>query len=147
MRCLSKRISSPMSEKANPMTNAEKLARIDAILATIPSFKCKPGCADCCGPVQLTRLEYHRCVKASGRTAQDVRQQMEKNIKRNIYKCPLLNAKTNQCSVYEVRPAICRIFGTTKELSCPHGYAPEPEQMLSEERAREILAQVEELGK
>lgn len=147
MQCLSKRTSSSMSENEIRMTNAEKLARIDAILATIPSFKCKPGCADCCGPVQLTRLEYHRCVKASGRTAQDVRQQMEKNIKRNIYKCPLLNAKTNQCSVYEVRPAICRIFGTTKELSCPHGYAPEPEQMLSEERAREILAQVEELGK
>ncbi len=128
------------------MTNAEKLARIDAILSTIPSFKCKEGCADCCGPVQLSRLEYYRCVKASGRTADDVRQHMEKNIKRKIYQCPLLNQKTNQCSVYEVRPAICRIFGATRELSCPHGYAPEAAQMLSEERARDILALVEELG-
>jgi hypothetical protein len=129
------------------MNNAEKLARIDALLATIPSFKCKAGCADCCGPVQLSRLEYYRCVKASGRSAEDVRQHMEKNIKQKIYRCPLLDLKTNRCSVYQVRPAICRVFGTTKDLPCPHGYAPETEQMLSEERAREILAQVEELGR
>jgi uncharacterized protein len=128
------------------MTNAEKLARIDAILSTIPAFKCKEGCADCCGPVQLSRLEYHRCVKASGRTADDVRRQMEKNIKKKIYQCPLVNQKTHCCTVYDVRPAICRIFGTTRGLPCPHGYAPEAAQMLSDERAREILALVDQLG-
>lgn len=128
------------------MTNAEKLARIDAILSAVPTFKCKEGCSDCCGPVQLSRLEYHRCVKASGRTAADVRRQMEKNFNQKTYQCPLLNRKTHQCSVYEVRPAICRVFGTTKSLSCPHGYAPDESQMLSDEKAREILVLVEELG-
>ena len=128
------------------MTNAEKLARIDAILSTIPSFKCKEGCADCCGPIRLSRLEYHRCVKVSGRTAQDVRRHMEKNVKQKTYQCPLLDKKSNRCSVYAVRPAICRIFGTTKELSCPHGYAPDSAHILSEEKAREILALVDELG-
>ncbi len=128
------------------MTNAEKLAKIDDILSTIPAFKCKEGCADCCGPIQLSRLEYHRCVKASGRTAQDVRQHMERNLRQQTYQCPLLNKKTNQCSVYEVRPAICRIFGTTKDLPCPHGYAPDAAHMLSEEKAREILSLVNELG-
>ncbi len=128
------------------MTNAEKLARIDAILSAIPTFKCKEGCADCCGPVQLSRLEYHRCVKASGRTAEDVRRQMEKNFNQKTYQCPLLSQKTNRCSVYEVRPAICRVFGTAKSLPCPHGYAPDESQVLSDEKAREILALVEELG-
>ena len=128
------------------MTNAEKLDRIDAILATIPSFKCKEGCADCCGPVQLTRLEYYRCVKASDRSAEDVRRHMERNLKQKTCQCPLIDTRTKRCSVYEVRPAICRVFGTTGELACPHGYAPEPEQMLSEEQAREILALVEQLG-
>lgn len=129
------------------MTNAEKLARIDSILSEIPSFKCKEGCADCCGPVEMSRLEYHRCVKASGRTAEELRQQMERNIKRNIYQCPLIDQKTHRCTVYQVRPAICRIFGTTKNLPCPHGYAPDAAQMLSDEKAREILALVGELGK
>lgn len=128
------------------MTNAEKMAQIDALLSTIPSFKCKPGCADCCGPVYLSRLEFYRCVKASGRSVENVRQHMEKNAKQKILACPLLDKKTNRCSVYEVRPAICRIFGTSKELLCPHGYAPEPEKMLDDARARQILALVKELG-
>ncbi|MBU0623054.1 MAG: YkgJ family cysteine cluster protein [Gammaproteobacteria bacterium] len=125
-------------------TNAEKLTEIDALYSTIPSFKCKPGCADCCGPIHYSRLEFYRCVKASGRSLQQVRDQIQKDVSNNDYRCPFLNRKTNQCSVYAVRPAICRIFGTTGELRCPHGYAPE--RMLSEESSRAILAQVKELG-
>ena len=128
------------------MTNAEKLAKIDALLSTIPSFDCKPGCADCCGPFDLSRLEFYRCVKASGRTVESIRLQIEKNAKQKILSCPLLDKKTNRCSIYTARPAICRIFGTTKELQCPHGYAPAPEKLLDDERAREILKLVKELG-
>lgn len=128
------------------MSNAEKLAKIDAILDEIPSFKCKEGCADCCGPIQLSRLEYLRCMKASGRTVKDVRQHMARNLKHKIYQCPLLNKKTNHCSVYEVRPVICRIFGVVKDLPCPHGYGPDPADTLSEDRAHEILTLVNELG-
>jgi Fe-S-cluster containining protein len=128
------------------MTNAEKLARIDILLSEIPSFACKPGCADCCGPFDLSRLEFHRCVKASGKSVEEIRRIIEKNLKQNQLSCPLLDRKTNHCTVYAVRPAICRVFGTTPELRCPHGYGPRPEEMLDDARAREILAQVKELG-
>lgn len=128
------------------MSNAERLAEMDALLATVPSFKCKPGCADCCGPIQYSRLEFYRCVKASGHSLDQVREQIKKNAARDDHHCPFLNRKSNQCSIYAVRPAICRIFGTTPQLRCPHGYAPEAAEMLSEERSREILAKVKELG-
>lgn len=130
------------------MNNTAKLAKIDALLSGLPSFQCKEGCYDCCGPVQLSRLEYTRCVQASGRTAKEVRQQMQSNLKQGIYECPLLDPKTKKCAVYTVRPAICRLFGVVKgELLCPHGYAPESAALLSDEQAREILLEVEELGK
>ena len=29
------------------------------------------------------------------------------------------------CEVYDQRPLICRLFGTTKSLPCPHGRGPE----------------------
>ncbi|MDP1879296.1 MAG: YkgJ family cysteine cluster protein, partial [Actinomycetota bacterium] len=59
-----------------------------------------------------------------------------------------LDTKTKKCSVYEVRPAICRLFGAVKgELVCPHGYAPESSALLSDKQAREILRKVDELGK
>ena len=130
------------------MNNTAKLAQIDALLSALPTFQCKEGCADCCGPVHLSRLEYMRCIKASGRTAKDVKQQMQKNLKQGIYTCPLLDAETNKCSVYAVRPAICRLFGVVEgELLCPHGYAPDSSTLLSDKQSREILRKVEELGK
>jgi len=129
------------------MNNTAKLAKIDALLSGLPAFRCKEGCTDCCGPVQLSRLEYMRCIQVSGRTAKDVGQQMQNNLKRGIYTCPLLNAETARCTVYDVRPTICRLFGVVKgELLCPHGYAPENSALLSDEQAREVLRKVEELG-
>lgn len=29
-----------------------------------------------------------------------------------------------RCSIYEDRPAICRIYGLTRALKCPHGCIP-----------------------
>lgn len=130
------------------MNNTAKLAAIDALLSELPTFQCKEGCYDCCGPVELSRLEYMRCIRASGRTAREVRQQMQNNLKQEIYTCPLLDPEKKQCSVYAVRPAICRLFGVVKgELLCPHGYAPESAALISDEQARAILRKVEELGK
>ena len=31
----------------------------------------------------------------------------------------------NGCTVYEERPLICRLFGTTPRLPCPRGRGPE----------------------
>ena len=130
------------------MNNTAKLAKIDELLSALPTFKCKDGCFDCCGPVVMSRLEYMRCVQASGRDAKDIKRQMQNNLKQGIYTCPLFDDKTKQCTVYAVRPAICRLFGVVGgELVCPHGYGPESSTLLSDARSREILAKVEELGK
>lgn len=37
--------------------------------------------------------------------------------------CPHLGK--NGCSVYDDRPLICRLFGTTPKLLCPHGKRPD----------------------
>lgn len=130
------------------MNNTAKLAKIDALLSDLPTFRCKEGCSDCCGPVELSRLEYLRCVQASGRSSEDIRQQMKNNIRQGMYTCPLLDPETRRCTVYDVRPAICRLFGVVRnQLLCPHGYAPEDSALLSDEQARMILKRVEELGK
>jgi len=34
-------------------------------------------------------------------------------IQRNDFPCPMLNSETKSCMVYDVRPVICRTFGTT----------------------------------
>jgi Fe-S-cluster containining protein len=37
--------------------------------------------------------------------------------------CPHLGERG--CEVYDDRPLICRLFGTTPRLACPNGHRPE----------------------
>lgn len=56
--------------------------------------------------------------------------------------CPML--KNKQCSVYPVRPMICRIWGLVRKLRCPHGC--EPDRWLTDEEARQFINQSLFLG-
>lgn len=48
-------------------------------------------------------------------------------------KCSYLTEKG--CGIYEVRPAICRMFGAIKQMSCPHF----PEEAKEDMPANEIM--------
>jgi len=80
----------------------------------IPSFECVPGCHDCCGPVTASTREV------SELPAKD---EMEHDEALSKWSCTYLGA--TGCTVYDDRPLICRLFGTTPALLCPHGRRPE----------------------
>lgn len=80
----------------------------------IPSFACKPGCHDCCGPVTTSSEEMARLP---------VKSQAEHDAALANWSCPHLGE--SGCQVYGERPLICRLFGTTPRLPCPHGQRPE----------------------
>lgn len=48
--------------------------------------------------------------------------------------CPYLGK--NGCEVYAERPLICRLFGTTPKLACPHG--KRPDVMIAPDVERQI---------
>ncbi|GAB3252198.1 YkgJ family cysteine cluster protein [Chitinimonas naiadis] len=79
----------------------------------IPSFECVPGCHDCCGPVTTSSEEMSRLPR---KTAAE-----QEAALRNL-SCPHLGECG--CQVYAERPLICRLFGTTPRLACPHGRGP-----------------------
>lgn len=80
----------------------------------IPSFTCKPGCHDCCGPVTTSSEEMARLP---------VKSAAEHDAALANWSCPHLGE--SGCQVYSERPLICRLFGTTPRLPCPHGQRPE----------------------
>jgi Fe-S-cluster containining protein len=51
--------------------------------------------------------------------------------------CPQLS-RTKRCKVYAARPLICRIWGLTELLKCPHGCVPDG-GFISEEDAYVLL--------
>jgi len=95
-----------------PITyNHQKLKKLRA---EIPSFKCKSGCHDCCGPVTASSEEMARMP---------FKTEIEHEAALTELRCPHLG--DNGCEAYEERPLICRLFGTTPRLPCPNGNRPD----------------------
>jgi len=80
----------------------------------IPSFACEPGCHDCCGPVTASSEEVSRLPQKTD---------ADHEVALSHYNCVYLGE--DGCQVYDERPLICRLFGTTPRLLCPKGKAPE----------------------
>lgn len=98
-------------EELNLMRNREK---IRFFRQSIPEFACIPGCHDCCGPILASTEEMSRLPPKSEADHMDALSKWD---------CPHLGVAG--CQVYEERPLICRLFGTTPRLKCPHGRQPE----------------------
>lgn len=108
----------------------------------IPTFKCREGCADCCGIVPFSEKE-----KAAA-TARMPLVRWEEIPKFSgvwfpvetiaTHRCAFV--KDGQCSIYEDRPMICRLFGAVdnKLMKCPHGCRPR--RLISDAAARKMLA-------
>ncbi|MBB1438557.1 YkgJ family cysteine cluster protein [Shewanella sp. SG41-4] len=86
---------------------------LDLLRSRIPSFECKPGCHDCCGPVTTSSLEMSRLPEKTI---------AEHEAALNEWNCVHLGP--NGCEVYEERPLICRMFGATPRMPCPEGCRP-----------------------
>ena len=91
-------------------TNSQK---IQFFRARIPSFACKEGCHDCCGPVTASSDEVARLPIKTDKEHEEALAE---------FNCVYLGE--NGCEVYDERPLICRLFGTTPNLPCPNGLAP-----------------------
>jgi len=105
------------------MTDAERHQRIYDL---VPEMECKEGCTDCCGPVPLSNWERDRIGAKNNLIYHPVK-----------LECPYI--KDGQCSVYEKRPFLCRLFGTvdTMRLRCPHGR--KPDKPLTEQQGMELI--------
>lgn len=99
-------------------------------LDLIPSFTCIPGCHDCCGPHPWTKQEHERIwrwLQERGRPMLFARSWKET--------CPY--ADERGCSIYDVRPFLCRLYGVVPRMRCPHGRGPE--KMLAEDQEARLV--------
>jgi hypothetical protein len=87
--------------------------KIEDLRRRIPSFACVVGCHDCCGPVTASSEEVARLP---------ARTEAEHEAALAELGCPYLGP--HGCEVYDERPLICRLFGTTPRLPCPNGRRP-----------------------
>ena len=100
---------------------------------------CKGLCLDACGPIHASeheRARLHPRLKLHRRGDGNILFDLLFN-----KPCPALRDK--RCSVYSDRPLICRLYGATEVLRCPHGC--EPERLLTRDEAAALLREADEL--
>lgn len=100
--------------KASRRTDAE----LDALYEQVPVIECQGLCTDSCGPVEGGHREMVR-IRQAGVRLPDRDQALRQMIANDgEYTCPAL--ADGRCSVYAVRPMICRIWGVSDDLPCPY---------------------------
>ena len=55
----------------------------------------------------------------------------------DLLACTFLSGMGGNCTVYALRPLICRLWGVTQGMQCPHGCLPE--RLLTNHEARALL--------
>jgi hypothetical protein len=101
--------------------------RLDALYARLPAIACQQRCAwHACTPVAMRRTEWERIVQTLGFAP----------VVRHPQQCALLNP-VGGCNAYALRPFVCRLYGLTKDLACPHGC--QPERWLREDEVRALF--------
>lgn len=118
-------------------------AALRELYEQVPEVPCKGACHGACCFIGASVHEVQKIERLIGRKFEtlDRREvapvqafgQDARPLARFV--CSALT-EDGRCSVYDDRPMICRIFGTTEKMRCYRGC--QPERMLSDDEAREL---------
>lgn len=102
------------------MIPVEVPAEVKAIWDRVPKMKdCQGKCHTSCGPTPASRSEHDLIDVAAGKEAlRTIDGQL------GAMTCALLT-DDGKCSVYGLRPLMCRVWGTSHSLPCVYGCEPE----------------------
>lgn len=92
-------------------------AKLEAIYTAIPKSTCPPNCGRCCGPVFPSMAELRSIREWCGIHHVEYRDFLDITAEGL---CPYLG-QMRECTIYPVRPFLCRILGVSVDLACPIG--------------------------
>ena len=107
-------------------------AQLDELYETLPKIQCQGHCSASCGPIGMSIRERERAEAAGGRELPVIRSGS----------CPMLVDR--RCSIYEIRPMSCRLWGLVAGMQCPYGCRPE--RLLTDEEGKQLLRAADTIG-
>jgi hypothetical protein len=104
--------------------------QLDALYGELPKLRCKGKCWKSCARVLMAPGERDRVEREEGIRLPTV-DEMRRTHRTT---CPAL--KDHRCSVYAVRPLMCRLWGIEETMRCPFGCVPEGGWLSESEATR-----------
>jgi Fe-S-cluster containining protein len=136
-----------------------RLVELQKVYDSIPRLACKKECPEVCITTmelsQIEEINIRLFLKKRGREWVDFKDfgDFENHMKRigrhssgpndayscSCLRCPYLTSK-KLCSIYPVRPLVCRLYGVYEGMRCRHGC--QPEQAIDELEMRYLYERV-----
>ena len=82
---------------------------------SLPCSQCKH---ECCGPVPISKDRDRRIRAYVADMTESQRRRLARQ-KRKTLDCGFIDMETGTCSIYFLRPHLCRLFGSTEGMQCP----------------------------
>lgn len=96
----------------------ETIDELQQMYEQLPKLECLGLCAHSCEDrIDASALERRRLLEAG----------IDLDASSSSGRCPALRQTfgAGRCSVHPIRPTICRLWGTTESMPCPHGCVPD----------------------
>ena len=108
---------------------------IEEIYDQVPSVKCKGLCHKACGPIMASEAEVNM-LREKGIEIGGIREDLS---------CDKLCQHSHQCTIYDDRPLICRLWGAVDVdgMRCPFGC--KPEEWLSDSDGKRLLREADKV--
>ncbi len=124
-------------------------------------FECKPKCGECCGIIPIPRVIFDNTKECWTVVPVNLYYVHNRKGKRYVIPetkdgmCIFMYRDTKECSIYKVRPDVCRKYGLIDDLPCPYQnkdgneWTEQEKYILSVKltRMREKVLQVVEHGR
>jgi Fe-S-cluster containining protein len=114
----------------NSLQRQKVTAQLDALYAELPALPCKGKCSHSCAGIVMAPGERERIKLEGGVTLPTFPGGPRPP-------CPAL--KDDRCTVHQIRPMMCRMWGIADWMRCPHGCKPEGGWMSEQETVRFFL--------
>lgn len=102
------------------------LRQLDRLYSQLPVVHCQGRCAHSCGEVAVKPAELERILDRVGVVA-------AQEIRPHSCVCPFL--ADGRCSVYDIRPLMCRVWGSVERgvAHCPYDCRVEPRPLTTKQ--------------
>jgi Fe-S-cluster containining protein len=114
------------------------LERLQNIYDTIPTITCH-HCHTCCKPIIWFYPEDQKITEYLKKHNRKKRIWTEKEFQQHNNLCPYLDI--HGCSIYPVRPLVCRLQGLIPELPCKYPQT----NILTQKKLKKILQEFKDL--
>lgn len=127
------------------MRRSKRLRVLREVWGSMPSIECKGLCWQSCSTVPVFPIELEALQEHAGRdlATTDLSYANGRVVGLGTFGAPCPFLVMQRCSAREVRPTICRVYGLSEGIRCPHGC--EPTRLMTDEETFKLLNRVEVL--